>query len=75
MKVAVTQHKGKIEKIKIRTEQERCISITTEQEKHINKTAVTTHKSEKNERQKTKDFLHIDREQQPTFRKFKAKLL
>lgn len=69
MKVAVTQHKGKMEKIKIRTEQERCISIITEQEKHTTKTAVTTGKSEKNERQKTKDLLYIAREQQSAFRK------
>lgn len=32
-KVAVSQHKGKMQKIKIRTEQEKCISITMEEEK------------------------------------------
>lgn len=48
MKVAVTVHKGKMEKIKIRTEQKRCIGIITEQEKHTTKPAVTIGKSEKN---------------------------
>lgn len=40
-----------------------------EQEKHATKTAVTIGKSETNETQKTKDLLHIAREQQPAFRK------